>query len=252
MLAARTGRFYGQPMTAGRVYLIAGNGGFGVSGMGGPALKAAVTATYLAVDHHGNVVIADNPDSCVAIVAARTGTFFGRRMTAGHIYRLSRGAAVGEPGGVAVDAAGNVIVANQAASQLQVIAARTGTFYGQKMLAGRRFTIAGDGSFTDSGDGGPALLAGVKPVSPAVDGAGNVVIADGGQQIRVVAVRTGTFYGHKMTAGDIYRIAGGGTRGLGDGGPALRAEFTYPTGVAVARSGAVYFADAYRVRVISP
>lgn len=55
-----------------------------------------------------------------------------------------------------------------------------------------------------------------------------------------------------MTAGHIYRIAGGGTRGLGDGGAALQAEFTIPTAVAVARSGDVYFADASRVRVIEP
>src|SRR5258708_13113982 len=100
-------------MTAGRVYLSAGNGGFGVAGMGGPALKAAVTATYLAVDHHGNVVIADNPDSCVAIVAARTGTFFGRRMTAGHISRLSRGAPVGKPGRVPADPAPPLILPTQ-------------------------------------------------------------------------------------------------------------------------------------------
>lgn len=134
VLADRTGRSYGQPMTAGRVYLIAGDGAFGLSGFGGPAVKAAVTATYLAVDHHGNIVISDNPDSCLAVVAARTGTFFGQKMTAGHIYR----------------------------------------------------------------------------------------------------------------------IAGRGRRGLGDGGPARQAEFTYPTDVAVAKTGAVYFADAYRVRVISP
>ncbi|MGI9004900.1 MAG: hypothetical protein ACR2FU_01635 [Streptosporangiaceae bacterium] len=252
VLADRTGRFYGQPMTAGRIYLIAGNGAFGLSGFGGPAVQAAVTATYLAVDHHGNIVISDNPDSCLAVVAAKTGTFFGQKMTAGHIYRITRGATVGEPGGVTVDAADNVIVANQDASQVQVIAARAGTFYSQKMLAGHRYTIAGNGTFTDSGDGGPARLAGVKPVSPAVDRAGNVVIADAGQLIRVIAVRTGTFYGQRMTAGHIYRIAGGGGRGLGDGGPARQAEFTYPTDLTVAKSGPVYFADAYRVRVISP
>ena len=252
VLAVRTGRFYGQPMTAGRVYLIAGNGAFGLSGFGGPALKAAVTPFGLAVDHHGNVVISDNPDSCLAVVAAHTGTFYGQRMAAGHIYRISRGATVGEPAGVTVDAAGNAVVANQDASRVSLVAGRTGTYYGQKMTAGRLYSIAGNGSYADSGDGGPALLAGVKPVSVAVDAAGNVVIGDGGPFIRVVAVRAGTFYGQKMTGGDIYRIAGGGTRGLGDGGPALRAEFTRPTGVVVARSGAVYFADAARVRVITP
>jgi len=44
-----------------------------------------------------------------------------------------------------------------------------------------------------------------------VDGAGNVLITDN-NRIRVVAASTGTFYGRAMTAGDIYTIAGTGTR----------------------------------------
>ena len=47
-----------------------------------------------------------------------------------------------------------------------------------------------------------------------VDGAGNVLIADNrNERIRVVAERTGTFYGLAMTAGDIYTIAGDGQPG---------------------------------------
>lgn len=43
--------------------------------------------------------------------------------------------------------------------------------------------------------------------------------------MRVVAVRTGTFYGQAMTAGDIYTVAGTGSSGpLGDGGPATAAQ----------------------------
>ncbi len=59
----------------------------------------------------------------------------------------------------------------------------------------------------------------------AVDGHGNLAIADTGQpdgsepRIRVVATATGTFYGVPMTAGDIYTVAGGDTAGFaGDGG----------------------------------
>jgi serine/threonine-protein kinase len=90
------------------------------------------------------------------------------------------------------------------------------------------------------------------PYDTALDAAGNVLVADGNGRVRVVAVRTGTFYGQPMTAGDIYSIAGGGTRGLGDGGPATRAELDGPTSVAVARSGNVYVGDAFRIRLISP
>ena len=58
-----------------------------------------------------------------------------------------------------------------------------------------------------------------------MDAAGNLVLADSGSnRIRVVAERTGTFYGQAMTAGDIYIVAGiGGHEGFsGDGGPAIQ------------------------------
>ena len=262
VLAVRSGRFYGQHMTAGRVYLLAGNGHFGVSGLGGPALRASITPTSLAVDQDGNVVVADSLDGRVALIAARTGRFDGQKMTAGHIYLVAGNGREGYANGVlatktpvwaagvTVDTAGNLVISD--GSRVRVVAARTGTFYSQAMTVGHIYAIAGDGQTSDSGDGGPALQAGVAAASAALDAAGNLVLADGFSYIRVVAVRTGTFYGQAMTAGDIYRIAGGGTRGLGDGGPALQGEFTRPTAVAVARSGDVYFADAYRIRLLEP
>ena len=96
----------------------------------------------------------------------------------------------------------------------------------------------------------PRSKPGLEAGSVTLDAEGNLVL--GGRYIRVVAAQTGTFYGQAMTEGNIYRIAGGGTFGLGDGGPALQAEFTGATAVAVARSGDVYFADAHRIRVLEP
>jgi DNA-binding beta-propeller fold protein YncE len=58
----------------------------------------------------------------------------------------------------------------------------------------------------------------------------------------------------KLT-GLIYTIAGNGVSGFsGDGGPALAAEITFPTGIAVDSSGKVYFADESnnRIRVLTP
>jgi len=78
-----------------------------------------------------------------------------------------------------------------------------------------------------AGDGGPATSAALDaPHQVTVDAAGNLVIADtGNDRVRVVAERTGTFYGQAMTAGDIYTIAGNGTAGCaGNGGPATAAE----------------------------
>ena len=107
----------------------------------------------------------------------------------------------------------------------------TGTFYGMKMTAGHIYRVAGDGRTGSGGDGGPATAAPLDLAGSAVpDGAGNLVIGDG-TRVRVVAARTGTFYGQQMTAGGIYTVAGNGTAFSGDGGLPLRAEFSNPTGV---------------------
>jgi hypothetical protein len=263
VLAVRSGRFDGRNMRAGRIYLLAGNGEFLTSGDGGPAVKAALTPADLAVDRHGNVLVADWADGRLRLIAASTGRFYGRAMRAGDIYTVAGDGGVqyngdGErataaavtPKGVALDRAGNVLVADWLNHRVRLIAASTGRFYGQKMTAGHIYTIAGDGSYVDSGDGGLAARAGVAPQGVAVDAAGNVLVADAHNRIRVVAVRTGTYYALAMTAGHIYTVAGGGMRGLGDGGLAVRSQLFDPDTVIVAPSGSVYVADPYAVRVI--
>ena len=80
----------------------------------------------------------------------------------------------------------------------------------------------------------PASSASVGPCAAAGDHSGNLVIGDLYHDvIRVVAASTGTFYGQAMTAGNIYTVAGGGTRSPGDGGPAANAKLKTPTGVTV-------------------
>ena len=87
-----------------------------------------------------------------------------------------------------------------------------------------------------SGDGGPATSAQLGGVGAiAVDQAGNVVVLDtDNNRVRVVAARSGRFYGQAMTARDIYTVAGDGSFGYsGDGGPATKAGLSFPEGVAV-------------------
>src|SRR6266700_4119457 len=128
-------------------------------------------------------------------------------MRAGYVYALA-------PAGVvdAVDHHGNVLIDGD--DKVRVIAGRDGTFYGRPMTAGNVYTIAGTGAYGYSGDGGPATAADIVNTDEAVDAAGNLLIVDGygPPRIRVVAAATGTFYGHPMTKGDIYTIAGGGTQ----------------------------------------
>lgn len=130
---------------------------------------------------------------------------------------------LGYVGGLAFDHAGNTVIADLTHGRIQGIAARTGSFYGQAMKAGDIYTIAGTGVKGYNGDGIPARTAELSgPRGVAVDRAGNILVADSyNNRIRVIAATTGTYYGQKMTAGDIYTIAGTGALGSsGNGGPA--------------------------------
>ena len=81
--------------------------------------------------------------------------------------------------GVGTDQPGNLLIADSADDRVRVVAAVTGTFYGQAMTAGHIYTVAGTGILGFSGDGGPATSAELTiPGGVAVDDAGNLVIAD--------------------------------------------------------------------------
>jgi hypothetical protein len=192
VVAVRTGAFYGRQMTAGNIYTIAGNGVSGFSGNGGPATAAQVQPRGLAIDRAGNVVVGDPENNRVRVVAVKTGTFYGQQMTAGDIYTIAGDGVEGFSGdggpavtaeldfpwGVAVDPAGNLVVADSGSSRVRVVAAKTGAFYGQQMTAGNIYTIAGNGRLGFTGDGGPAINAQLnEPLWVAVDG-GDVVMAD--------------------------------------------------------------------------
>jgi len=267
--AAASGTFYGVPMTAGNIYTVAGDGHTGFSGDGGPATAAKLFEPHgVTVDPSGNLVIADNINGRIRVVAATSGTFYRQAMTAGDIYTVAGGgpssadgvpalqADLVEPDGTAVDSHGNLLIASGYTVKIRVVAGSTGTFYGQAMTAGDIYTIAGNGTQGYSGDGGPATSAQLGfPTGVAVDSAGNVVINDfGNNAVRVVAASTGAFYGVPMTARDIYTLAGDGHPGFsGDGGPAAGSQLDEPNGAAVDSAGNVVIADGSnnRVRVVA-
>jgi hypothetical protein len=274
VVAKTSGTFYGKPMTAGHIYTVAGNGTAGTTAGGVPATMAELMSPAgVTLDSSGNLVIADGglfqsrTGSLVQVVAVKTGTFYGQHMTAGDIYNIggvSSSRRVSGNGGPAVraglgafigqvelDSTGDVVIADESANSIRVIAEKTGTLYGQQMTADDIYAVAGSGQAGYSGDGGPATQAMLdRPTGVAVDGAGNLVVADTNNlRVRVVAVTSGTFYGQAMTAGDIYRIAGGGTGG--DGGPAANAKLSFPEGVTLDGTGNLVVADGLRVRQIA-
>jgi RHS repeat-associated protein len=114
--------------------------------------------------------------------------------------------------------------------------------------AGKQSIVAGGGSATGGGDGGPALQAGVWPSDVVVAPNGGYYIADTeNHEIRYVD-----------SSGVIRTIAGNGDCGsssdIGDGGPAGSAKICFPGGLALTSSGTLYIADSWhnRVRAITP
>jgi hypothetical protein len=181
-------------MTADHIYTVAGNGHPGFSGDGGPATQAALDAPKdVAVDHRGDLVIADQDNNRVRVVAATSGTFYGIHMTIHHIYTVAgtgtqgysgdggpaTQAALRLPTAVIVDGQGNLVIADQGNNRVRVVAAATGTFYGIHMAADHIYTVVGNGHPGFSGDGGRATQATLmSPTGVAVDSHGDLFVAD--------------------------------------------------------------------------
>src|SRR5262249_38928142 len=269
VVAGTTGTFYGQAMTAGGIYTVAGNGTAGFSGDNGPGTSAGLRGPGQATaDGSGNLVAADFGNDRIRVVAGTTGTFYGQAMTAGNIYTVAGNGTAGFSGdggpataaglgaqGVTVDASQNLVLADTANQRVRVVAAPTGTFYGQAMTAGDIYTVAGNGT-AGFKDARPALKGELsKPVAVAVDGSGNLVIADNAnQRVRLVAEANGTFYNQPMVTGSIYTIAGHAKTGsVGDGGSATAAELASPAGLLRDAAGNTLIADTMhnRIRVLA-
>ena len=187
----------------------------------------------MAVDGAGNLYIADtNNDRIRKVDSAGTITTIagtGERRFGGDGGPAIQ-AQLDAPSGVVVDGAGNLYIADRANHRIRKVDS-TGTIT----------TIAGTGERGFGGDGGPATQARLNyPYGVAVDGAGNLYIADlANHRIRKVD-----------STGTITTFAGTGERGFGgDGGPASQAQLNFPTGVAVDEAGNLYIADWSNARI---
>lgn len=136
------------------------------------------------------------------------------------------------PAGEALDGAGNLYIADSKHDRVREVSAVNGAITSASTIT----TIAGDGNPGYTGDGGLANQATlILPASVAIDGAGNLYIADSGNNaIRKVTLSTGI----------ITTVAGNGTPGsAGDGGPATAANLNNPQGITVDAAGNLYIAD---------
>ena len=212
----------------GTIATIVGTGAFGLSEYGGPAIGFTLSSPEgIAVERSGNIYIADSSARLILEDYVATETVATIAGNGYYGYSGDGGPATSatfdDPLGVALDDAGNLYIADSQNNAIRELYAATGTIA----------TIAGNGNFGYSGDGGPATSAELTvPDAVALDSAGNLYIADTGNNvIRELYAATGT----------IATIAGNGVRGSsGDGGPATSAELYVPNGLAVDGAGNVY------------
>ena len=231
----------------GNITTIAGNGTFGFDGDGGPAAAAVFgEIVALAAGPRGGLYIADGLDgqargnNRVRRIDLESGAITTLAGDGDFSFGGDDGLAV-EAGltveDIAVDASGNVFIADFNNYRIRRVDAETGII---TTVAGRGPVFGGGGAF--SGDGGPAPDARLDlPGGVAVGADGTLYISDTGNN-RVRAVDPG--------AGIIFTLAGTGNFGAaGDGGPAALAELREPSRVVLDRDGDLLIVDTGNGRV---
>ncbi|OFW40135.1 MAG: hypothetical protein A3J28_06665 [Acidobacteria bacterium RIFCSPLOWO2_12_FULL_60_22] len=223
----------------GIITTVAGNGRV-FRGDGGLAIRAQMglvqgvaadsVGNVYATDQTDNVVVRISPAGIIRVVAGNNIAGFSGDGGPATSASLN----FGSLGGVAVDAAGNLYIADTANNRVRKVSpdGTISTFAG----GGSRFGV----------DGIPATSAGLSyPVGVAVNAAGDVFIGELlGNRIRKVSPN-----------GIIATVAGNGTAGFsGDGGPAPSASLNNPRGIALDSAGSIYIADFnnHRIRKITP
>ena len=242
-----------QVNTSGVINTYAGDGTVGYAGDGGAGTSAEIWAPYaLAVDSSGDVYFAENTDSRIRMVKAST-TFAsdiasGTAPVSGTISTVAGNGTAGFtgdgstatnaemnfPSGIALDSSGNLYVADTLNLRIR------------KISGSNISTVAGNGVLSYSGDNAQAVAAQMNsPQATAVDGSGNLYVADSANNVVRKVTRDGI----------IHPFAGNGSAGFGgDGGAAASAQLHGPRGLVVDSAGNVYIADSAnnRVRMVAP
>jgi sugar lactone lactonase YvrE len=218
----------------GIITTVAGNGTPGFSGDNGPATSASLNApSAVVVDASGNLYVGDISDNRVRMISKGVITTVAGNgaQNFGGDNGPATSAQLNSPTGAAVDASGNLYIADTSNNRVRMVSNGVIT------------TVVGNGTSGFSGDNGPAINAQLSsPTGAAVDASGNLYIADSGNnRVRMIS------------NGIITTVAGNGTQGFGDNGPGFDAQLRNPTGVVIDTSGNLYIVDSgnNRVRVVS-
>jgi len=162
-----------QSQLLGNINTFAGDTNPDFAGDGGPALSAEMNhPTAILFDHHGNLYIADTLNNRIRIITTdgNINTFAGNG-TAGYAGDggLAISAELYRPTGLALDAAGNLYIADSFNNVIRVV-----------LTNGLIYTVAGTGGIAGyAGDGGPATLAQLNyPTGIAFDNSGDLLVSD--------------------------------------------------------------------------
>ena len=226
-----------REVSGGTIKTVAGNGTAGFTGDGGVATAAELDLpSAVAVDASGNLYIADTNNQRIRVLKGTTISTVagnGEESLAGD-GGPAISASLDTPTGVAVDTSGRVYIADRHNQRIRVVDS-TGTI---STLAGSASGLFGG----FGGDGASAAAAALaKPTGVWVDAAGNVWVADtGNQRIR------------EINDGAIATVAGTDTQGYaGDGGPTTAAMLNAPRAAIADNSGNLVMADTLNQRVRS-
>ncbi len=255
---ADTDNFVIREVTAGNINTAMGNNTPSYSGDGATAVNAELNSPAgVVIDGAGNIFIADSANSAIREVVATSGqiqTVAGSTTICASSTALcgdgglATSAQLNTPQGVFLDASGNIYIADTEDNRIRVVntSAASAIIAGVTIAQGYIATVAGTGTGGYSGDSGPAISAELgNPYGVFVDGAGNIFIADTGNNvIREVS-----------TSGTITTVAGNNTEctpatsTCGDGGAATSAQLSFPAGVFVDAAEDIFIADTFDNRI---
>ncbi len=219
----------------GIITTVVGNGTSGYSGDNVLATSAQLNSPIsVAVDNAGNLFISDESNNRIRKVnSSGTITTIAGNGTAsfGGDGGAATAAMLNSPAFIALSSTGDLYVGDFDNNRVRKISFSSGVIT----------TVAGNGTFGSTGDGGAATAATLSnPSGVAIDGIGNVYISETGDgKIRKI-----------NASGIISPYSGNGISSYGgDNGPATAAELNTPQGLAIDGSNRLYIADEYNNRI---
>lgn len=217
--------------STGDISTIAGNGLPGYSGDGGAATSAEINSPQGISLSSGNLYIADTDNNVIRELNMSSGdisTVAGDG-TAGYVGDggPATSAELQSPTDVQFDGSGNMYIADSGNNVIREVSVSSGDIS----------TVIGNGTGGYSGDGGAPTSAELdQPVSVAVDGSGNVYVADlSNDRIRMLTASSDAI---STEAGNGYQSFSGA------GGAATHAELLQPTDITFNGYGEMYIADS--------